>query len=154
MNSLLTSLLNRSIFAVGLPLLAGTAALALSTALLPAPSAQAQLEAGGCSGRSERVREELNLTPEQQTEADRLRQAQRTQIDAILTTDQKAQLEAALANGERPRQAFESLNLTAAQRSQIQAVHESGRQQFEALLTPAQRQQLEQHRQNRPQRPQ
>lgn len=153
MNARFTFARHHSKLAGGLPLLAGAIALALSTALLPAPSAQAG-PANSDSGRPAHSRPELNLTPAQQAEADRLRQAERAQIEAILTADQIAQLEAARANGERPRQAFESLNLTEAQRSQIQAVRQASRQQFEALLTPAQRQQLEQHRENRPQRPQ
>jgi periplasmic protein CpxP/Spy len=111
----------------------------------------------------------LNLTPEQQAQLEEIRQNARSQIDAILTSEQKAQLEAAREErqqarqsgqpGERPEgrrgrgdRGFEALNLTADQRTQIEAVKNDTREQMDAILTPEQRQQLEQHRQQHEQR--
>jgi periplasmic protein CpxP/Spy len=124
-------------------------------------------------------RRALNLTSEQQAQMDEIHQNERSQIDDILTTEQKAQLETARENHQRSRQSesgerpegqpegqpgerpegrrgggrgFEALNLTADQRTQIEAVRSTAREQMDAVLTPEQRQQLEQHRQEHEQR--
>lgn len=89
---------------------------------------------------------ELNLTAEQQAQIDRIHESAKTQMAAILTADQRTQLETARANQENPHQAFESLNLTDDQKAQLRSIHESTREQVDAVLTAEQRQQLEQHR--------
>lgn len=118
----------------------------------------------------------LNLSAEQQTRMEQVRQQERAAIDAILTTEQKAQLqkghESRRARGNRgtaptgqsqkpaqtgenrgmPHPHFASLNLTADQRTRIEAVMKSSREQMDAILTPEQRQQMEQHRQQHEQR--
>lgn len=109
----------------------------------------------------------LNLTSEQQAQIEQIHQNQRSQIDAILTEEQRTQLQQDFQNrGPRPseenqgsprrgegrgmrRSPFESLNLTAEQRSQIEAVMRSSREQMDAVLTDEQRQQLQQHQQQR-----
>ena len=111
----------------------------------------------------------LNLTPEQQTQINQIRQNERSQIDAILTAEQKAQLQRERENrksqaGENqtpatPRQneemrrtPFASLNLTDEQRTQIETVHRAAMQQMETVLTPEQRQKLQEFQQQRQQR--
>lgn len=122
----------------------------------------------------------LNLTPEQQARMEQIRQNERSQIDAILTADQKAQLQrdrqnrkpptgenpGAPRSGENPgtprpkgrrgmpHQPFASLNLTAEQRTRIEAVMRSSREEMDKVLTPEQRQQLQQHMQQHQQRTQ
>lgn len=120
----------------------------------------------------------LNLTADQQTRFEQIRQNERSQIGAILTADQKAQLQRDYPKGElrsnrqnrgtpprpdqgtpstgqdrgRPRLPFASLNLTAEQRSRIEAVQRTAREQMDAILTPEQRQQMQQHMQQHQQR--
>lgn len=110
----------------------------------------------------------LNLTSEQQARIKQIRQSERSQIDAILTPEQKAQLQQERQNrkpptgqnpappaGEnqgKPPTPFASLNLTAEQRSRIEAIMRSSREQMDAVLTAQQRQLLQQHRQQHEQR--
>ncbi|HEY9736589.1 MAG TPA: Spy/CpxP family protein refolding chaperone [Trichocoleus sp.] len=147
MNLNFTSFWQRISSGKGLPLLVGAVSLALSAAAVPAVLAQASPNGGpggpgggpgGC------MQSRLNLTDEQQTQIDSIRQSEREQMDAILTADQRARLETARANQEDRRQVFESLNLTDEQRTQMRTIHEAAREQIEAILTPEQLQQLPQ----------
>lgn len=92
----------------------------------------------------------LNLTPEQQAKMKQIWEAERQQMDNILTAEQKARLQAAREKREDPRQVFESLNLTTEQKAKIQEVHRASRQQMDAILTPQQRQLLQQRRPPQP----
>ncbi len=150
-----------------LSLLAGAIALSLSFAsALPAFSQStekppAPTEQPNDQNRMPHHRNWLNLTSDQQAQMEQIHQNTRSQIDNILTAEQKAQLEAARANrgtarpeGHRgmPGQRFDSLNLTADQRSQIESVRSAAKEQMDAILTPEQRQQMEQHRQEHQER--
>jgi len=145
-----------------LPLLAGAIALSLSLAsTLPAFSQPTGPSAPTEQNRMLRHRNWLNLTPDQQARMERIRQNARSQIDTILTTEQKELLQRDRENrenpraGERrgmPRPPFASLDLTAEQRSRIEAVMRSSKEQIDALLTPEQRQQMQQHKQQHQQR--
>lgn len=111
----------------------------------------------------------LNLTSEQQARMEQIRQNERSQIEAILTAEQKAQLQTQRGTrkaptgenrrtpptGENrgvPPAPFASLNLTTEQRSQIEAVRRSSREQMEAVLTPEQRQKVQEMQQQFQQR--
>ncbi len=116
----------------------------------------------------------LNLTEEQQAQIEQIHQNTRSQIDAILTEEQKAQLQRDRENrgprddngprdgngprggdkdqGMPPRPPFDSLNLTDAQRSQIETIMRSAKEQMDAVLTPEQLQKLQEHEQQRQQR--
>lgn len=103
----------------------------------------------------------LNLTSEQQTQMQQIHENERSQIENILTAEQKAQLETARENQGTPRrgenrgmpgQRFASLNLTDEQRSQIESIRSTAREQMDAMLTSEQRQQMEQHRQQHQER--
>ncbi|WP_013323904.1 Spy/CpxP family protein refolding chaperone [Gloeothece verrucosa] len=98
---------------------------------------------------SERKTSKLNLTPEQQTQMRQIWQSTRTQIENVLTEEQKNQLRTAKDKGQNMRQVWSSLNLTSEQQSQIQAIRQDSQQKMKAILTPEQQQQLEQMRQNR-----
>lgn len=145
-----------------LPLLAGAIALSLSlTSTLPAFSQSTEPSAPTEQNRMLRHKNWLNLTPDQQARMEQIRRQERSQIDAILTAEQKAQLQRDRENtgtpgaGERRgmrRPPFASLNLTAEQRSRIEAVMRSSREQMDAILTPEQRQQMQQHQQQHQQR--
>ncbi len=111
--------------------------------------------------RPEGKRNKLNLTEAQREQMRQIRDWTRSQIDQVLTADQKQQLQAAreqnkqqLQQGQRPgkgqgqgRQKLNTLNLTDAQKERIRAIRQEARQRQEALLTPEQRQQAESQRQ-------
>lgn len=140
-------------------LLPGALALALSfvAPILPV-EAQSQTPP---AGQYQKRGVDLNLTDEQKAQLKQIREATRSQIDAVLTPEQQAQLAAAKQQrqegqpGQRVKKArgmWASLNLTADQKTRIQAIRQDAKQQMNAVLTPEQRQQLEQARQQRQQR--
>jgi periplasmic protein CpxP/Spy len=152
-----------------LSLLAGAIALSLSFAsALPAFSQStekppAPTEQPTEQNRMPRHRNFLNLTADQQAQMEQIHQDTRSQIDNILTAEQKTQLEAARENRGTSRrgghggmrgQMFDSLNLTDEQRSQIESVRSAAKEKMDAILTPEQRQQMEQHRQEHQERQQ
>jgi Spy/CpxP family protein refolding chaperone len=144
------------------PLLAGAIALSVSLApILPALAQSPESSTPTEQNRMPRHRNWLNLTPDQQAQMEQIRQNTRSQIDAILTAEQRAQLQRERENRGTPQAGehrgmrhlpFDSLNLTDEQRSQIETVMRSSREQMDAILTPEQRQQLQQHRQDYQQR--
>lgn len=107
---------------------------------------------GDRNGRFER----LGLSEEQKTQIQQIRQNTRTQIEGILTLEQRQQLEAAKQQrqnqpeqGQRPKRGFASLNLTEEQKTRMREIKESEKNQIKGILTTEQRQQLEQFEQNR-----
>jgi periplasmic protein CpxP/Spy len=152
-----------------LPLMAGVIALSVSIgSATPAFSQATNPTPPSEAGRHMRRHNFLNLTAEQQAQMEQIHQNTRSQIDAILTEEQRAQLQSERenrtprtgefrrmppdGNGQMLPPPFASLNLTEEQRSQIEAVMRSSREQMDAVLTEEQRQQLEQHRQEHQQR--
>lgn len=123
-------------------LLPGTIALVLSTSF--ALPVMAQTEAPTRPAR-ERVNK-LNLTDEQKTRLREIRESTRTQIDAVLNEDQKAQLEAARQQNPRSRKAFSALNLSDEQKARIREIRENAKRQMDEILTDDQKQQLQQRR--------
>lgn len=154
-----------------LSLLAGAIALSLSFATAlpafsqatgrpPAPDEQ-PTDQPTRQNRMPRHRNLLNLTSDQRAQMQEIHQNERSQIENILTAEQKAQLETVRENrgtarrGENrgmPGRRFESLNLTSEQRSQIESVRSTARDQMDAILTPEQRQQMEEYKQQRQER--
>ena len=132
-----------------MPMLVGAIALTVATTplavkaepALRSPLAQAQAQEPHGFQR-------LGLTQEQKTKMAQIRQNTRSQIEAILTPQQREQFQAAMQDS-RPnkRQAFAALNLTPEQKAQMRQIRQSAKSQFEAVLTPEQRQQLQQSRQ-------
>lgn len=98
-------------------------------------------------------RPRLNLSDAQKAQMRAIREKTQQQILAVLTPQQRSQVESAMQSGQFFGKAMRSLNLTDAQRQQILAIRQSSRQQRLAVLTPEQRAQVEQMRRNRPQRP-
>jgi len=149
-----------------LSLLAGAIALSVSFTALPAfsqsaPKPPSPTDQPTEQNRMPRHRNFLNLTSDQQAQMQEIHENERSQIDNILTVEQKTQLETARENqgarrrGENrgmPGRRFDSLNLTEEQRSQIESVRSAAREQMDAILTPEQRQQMEQNRQQRQER--
>jgi protein CpxP len=92
---------------------------------------------------------ELDLTSEQQSQIAQISQNSRQEIDRILTSEQKSQLQSAIASGQKPREAMKSLNLTSEQKQKMKAVRRSQREKIASILTPEQKQKLRANRQSR-----
>lgn len=126
-------------------LTAAIAALVLTTTsgLIGASYAQASPQAGpGQAGqwrfpqgsrRESLAKPRMNFTEAQRQQFQAIRQRTREQINAVLTPQQRAQIES------RKRGEPINLNLTEAQQSQIHAIRVQARQEMDALLTPEQR---------------
>jgi Spy/CpxP family protein refolding chaperone len=86
----------------------------------------------------------LNLTDAQKAQLKQIRETTKSQVRAVLTTDQQAQLDAARQSGGKHRGVMKSLNLTSDQKAKIKAIMKASREQMQAVLTPAQQAQLQQ----------
>ncbi|HEY9622285.1 MAG TPA: Spy/CpxP family protein refolding chaperone [Crinalium sp.] len=126
-----------------LPLLVGVLSLSL-VAAAGIPSVLAQ--SNSPNQQPGRHQNWLNLTSDQEAKMQQIRQAEREQINNILTADQRSQLQSAGTDRGGMRQAFDSLNLTDDQRSQVESIRRNSREQMDAILTAEQRQQMQQHR--------
>ncbi len=93
--------------------------------------------------------EQLNLTPEQQSQFDSLRRDSRSQVEAILQPEQRQQFITTWQQGGGFRDAIAAMNLTDTQRQQMREMFQSKRSQARALLTDPQRQDLRQLLQDR-----
>lgn len=92
---------------------------------------------GGRHGRGDRF-EALNLTDDQSAQIEAIRTETKSQMDALLTPEQRA----TLGEGNEGRRGFRNLNLSDEQRQQMQAIHQASHEKINAVLTPEQRQQL------------
>ena len=66
------------------------------------------------------------------------------QVQAVLTAEQKSQLQTALQNGSNLSDAIAAVDLSDAQKTEIRNLVKASRNQFANLLTPEQKQQLRQ----------
>ncbi|MGA7933094.1 MAG: hypothetical protein WCA35_06070, partial [Kovacikia sp.] len=151
-------------------LLPGAIVLALSAApLLPAFS---QSTSPAPASQMQKHRNKLNLNSDQKAKLKQIRESTRSQIEALLTDDQKAKLQslkeqrqamrqqrqAARQQGQstnQPKQRGEgmwaALNLNANQKAKIRTIRQDAKKQMEAILTPEQLQQRQQMHQQRQQ---
>jgi periplasmic protein CpxP/Spy len=119
-----------------LPLLLSVATTAL--VVFPMSLVLAQPTTPGTEQTSPRKSQWDNLSPEQQAQIKQIKQSSRAQIDAILTPEQRSQVEAARSRGEMPKQFINTLNLTETQKTQIQAIRQQSRQQIQAIVQSGQ----------------
>jgi Spy/CpxP family protein refolding chaperone len=130
-----------------MPFLVG--AVALNLAATPfAVNAQAntsgqQLLAQG-QGQRQGKFADLNLTQAQKDQMAAIRKDTRSQIDAILTPDQRDKFKAAMESRQGRRNAIASMNLSEDQKTQLRTIRESAKSKMQAVLTDQQRQQLQQ----------
>ena len=117
------------------------------TALVATP---AILKADRANALPPHVTEELNLTPEQQTELDAIKENAHTQVEAILTDDQLAALEG--KTGRERHQAMRGLDLSEEQRTQLREVRETSRAAAGEVFTEEQQAQLQEMRAERGER--
>ncbi|MFB2838240.1 Spy/CpxP family protein refolding chaperone [Floridanema evergladense] len=95
----------------------------------------------------------IELTEQQKSQITQLRQQTRTQVENILTAQQREDLKTSLGQKQDLESAVKSLNLTFQQRVQIRQIFQGVRQELNSILTPKQQQQLRRNiratRQNR-----
>ena len=120
------------------PLFASIAALAISIA----PFA-AQAEAPKPLRQEfQEVLAEIGVTEEQKAEIEQIRANTRAQVQEVLTDDQKEQLQAAISNGQGPKEAMKTLDLSEEQQQEIRSIMKSAREEGANILTEEQREQL------------
>ncbi len=90
---------------------------------------------------------DIQLTPEQKTQIEQIRNNVFKQVDQVLTKDQRTQIQTAIQSGKSQREAFAAV-ITPKQRTQLQQIMLSSQQQMEAVLTPEQKAQLRLRQQN------
>lgn len=86
--------------------------------------------------------DQLNLTPEQETQLADIQQTTQVQIETVLSSSQQQRLRAELDDGVSFRQAIARLNLSPDQRTELRSIMGAARQSAAEVLTPAQRQQM------------
>ena len=111
----------------------------LAATLLTTPLALMKAaNAVGGDGRGAKF-EQLDLTEAQTSQIEAIRTETRSQVETVLTPEQRTTLE----NTESERGGLRGLDLTDEQRSQIRTLEEGSREQMNAILTDEQRQTLE-----------
>ena len=151
-----------------LSLIAGTLALTLiATPFAVQAEQNSSSPQAGQEWQKESPAKKLNLTPEQKAKIKEIRSNTRTQIEAVLTPEQKTKLQAAMAEHKAQRQAqrqqgqeqrregrgkrgdiFASLGLSTEQKAKMKEIRELSKQQMDAVLTPEQKAQIKQMREN------
>ncbi len=86
----------------------------------------------------------LNLTQEQQAQFQEIRSETKSQLENILSGEQKEAFQTAIAQGQTPLEALAAINLSSDQKTQMQTIRQSSQQQISNILTEEQRQQLRQ----------
>ncbi|PSB23602.1 hypothetical protein [Stenomitos frigidus] len=88
---------------------------------------------------------QLNLTQTQKVQLKQVYAQVRTQLDQILTVEQRQQFKAALVQGSSFQGAIATMNLSAEQKTQVRQMMQSTRPQLDQILTAEQKQQLRQN---------
>lgn len=96
------------------------------------------------AGKTGKYLSNLNLTPAQKTKIEALKATTKTQIEAVLTPEQRQQYQQVDAQRQTNRQDGNNLSLTAEQKTQLRAMREASKAQFKAILTPEQQAQMAQ----------
>lgn len=107
----------------------------------------------------------LNLSDAQKAELKKIHDETRTQMQAVLTAEQQAQLKTMMESRQRERSQgqkpeagqarqgrgkknlWASLNLTEAQQAKMKAIKDAQKSRIQAVFTPEQKQQMQQMRQ-------
>lgn len=87
----------------------------------------------------------VRLTPEQQSQLERLKEQMLPQVQNLLIPEQQAQFNHSLSQGNGVRAAVLSLNLSVMQRLQVGNLLQTTRSQLATILTPGQQQQVQQN---------
>jgi periplasmic protein CpxP/Spy len=86
----------------------------------------------------QKMTQELNLTPTQVDQIRTLRTNTRTQMDGVLSADQKAKLKAAMQAKKGYKVAMQEASVTEAQRTQMKQIRKDSKAAMEKILTPDQ----------------
>jgi periplasmic protein CpxP/Spy len=92
----------------------------------------------------------LNLTPEQKTKVQQLRNATKAQMDAVFTPEQRQKLAQIRAEHQANKPNKAAWNLTADQKTKLKAIRQTSMEQMKAILTPEQQAQLRQSGDKKP----
>ena len=111
----------------------------LTAAMVAVPS---MLKPSSAQALPPQVIEELDLTAQQQSELEAIRENTRTQVQSLLTAEQQSALQASTDDGTPPHQAMRSLDLSDEQRQEIRSIMGDSREAVEGVLTEAQQQEL------------
>jgi Spy/CpxP family protein refolding chaperone len=129
-----------------MPMLVGTLALTLAATPVvfkaEANTSGQQLLAQG--QRQDRFAERLNLTQAQKDQIAQIRQKKRSQIEALLTQEQRNAFKAARENNQERRAAIAAINLTSEQKTKMREIMRSAKSEFQSVLNPQQQQQFQQ----------
>ena len=90
---------------------------------------------------------DLDLTEEQKTKLQEVQKNYRSQINDILTSEQKDKLKTEMESGKKRREVISNLNLSSDQKEKMQELSKSRREEISGILTPEQKQKLRQKRQ-------
>lgn len=123
-----------------MPILAGMLAISVVTTPLA-------VKAGG----NYQGKTGLELTQQQRTQMEQIHRNTRSQMEAILTPEQKQSFQAALEQRRGMRAAIAAMNLSPQQQTQLRNIMQSARTQKDAILTSEQKQQLQEWRAERQQ---
>lgn len=88
------------------------------------------------------VLENVNFSSEQQSQLTQLRQQTRSQLETIVSSEQRQQFRQSLTRGKGLWAAISAMQLSPNQKGQVRQVLRSSRQQLARIVTPAQRQQI------------
>jgi Spy/CpxP family protein refolding chaperone len=88
--------------------------------------------------RLQKMTQELNLTPTQVDQLRTLRTNTRTQMDGVLSADQKAKIKAAMQAKKGYKVAMQEANVTEAQRTRMKQIRKDSKAAMEKILTPEQ----------------
>jgi Spy/CpxP family protein refolding chaperone len=113
-------------------------------ALASLAQARPNLGFGLIADGSSKYMNRLDLTAEQKTKMQQLQASTRTQIEGVLTPEQRQKFQQIYNQRQANKSDRQALNLTTGQRTQLQAIRQANRTQFQALLTPAQQAQFRQ----------
>ena len=99
-----------------------------------------KLAKGGHRGYNEY--KELNLTPTQQAQEAQIKADAKTQLERIITPQQKQAYKDAIAAKKTKKEAKAAMNISADQKAQMKAIMKASQEKFVAILTPEQKAKL------------
>ncbi len=88
--------------------------------------------------RLQKMTQELNLTPTQVEQIRALKTSTRTQMDGVLSADQKATIKAAMQAKKGYKAAMQEAKVTDTQRAQMKQIRQDSKAAMEKILTPDQ----------------
>jgi Spy/CpxP family protein refolding chaperone len=123
-----------------------TPSLALAQSATDTPNSAPALENLHGLGQ---LRQQLNLTPDQEAQLRQIGQSAYSQLQTFITPTQLQQFRTAHQQGKTIREAIAAMNLSSQQQDQLRSLFQSTREQMANVLTDTQRQQAREFWQTR-----